>query len=55
MENEYGEIDYSRVLDYMVIHRDNEDEMKNPHKYIEESIDKLIEEQQEENEDELEE
>lgn len=55
LENEYGEIDYSRVLDYMVIHRDNEDEMKNPHKYIEESIDKLIEEQQEENEDELEE
>lgn len=44
LENEFGEIDFDNRLDYMVIHIDIEDEMKNPQKYVEEHIDNLIKE-----------
>ncbi len=44
IENEFGEIDFDNRLDYMVIHIDIEDEMKNPKKYVEEHIDSLIKE-----------
>ena len=44
LENEFGEIDFDNRLDYMVIHIDIEDEMKNPKKYVEEHIDSLIKE-----------
>ncbi len=44
LENEFGEIDFDNRLDYMVIHIDIEDEMKNPKKYVEEHIDNLIKE-----------
>ncbi|MCI9038894.1 MAG: hypothetical protein HFJ29_03335 [Clostridia bacterium] len=42
LENEFGEIDFDNRLDYMVIHIDIEDEMRNPKKYVEEHIDNLI-------------
>lgn len=42
LENEFGEVDFDNRLDYMVIHIDIEDEMKNPKKYVEEHIDRLI-------------
>lgn len=53
LEDEYGEVDFDNRLDYMVIHIDNEDEMKNPQKYVENYIDDLVNELQEEKEDEL--
>lgn len=42
LQNEYGEIDFDERLDYMVIHADDEYEMANPKKIVEEHIDKLI-------------
>lgn len=41
-KNEFGKIDFDNRLDYMVIHVDIEDEMKNPKRYVEEYIDNLI-------------
>lgn len=57
LEDEGGEIDFDDRLDYMVIHVDNEDEMKHPKEYVEKYIDILItelENEAQENEDELE-
>lgn len=51
--NEYGEVDFNNRIDYMVIHIDNEDEMKNPKKCVEEYIENLINELEEEKEEEL--
>lgn len=42
LENRVGEIDCDNRLDYMVIHADIEDEIKNPKKCVEEYIDNLI-------------
>lgn len=42
LQNEYGEIDFDERLDYMVIHVDDEYEMSNPKKVVEEHIDNLI-------------
>lgn len=53
LRNEYGNVDFDNRLDYMVIHVDNEEEMKNPRKYVEEYIDKLIKELEEDISEEL--
>jgi len=42
LKDEYGGIDFDERLDYMVIHVDDEYEMANPKKVVEEYIDNLI-------------
>lgn len=44
LENDFKEIDFDNRLDYMVIHVNIEDEIKNPKKYVEEHINNLIKE-----------
>lgn len=44
LSKESEEIDFDNMLDYMVIHIDIEDEMRNPKKYVEVYIDNLIKE-----------
>lgn len=39
---ENGDINYDNRLDYMVIHIDNKDEMRNSKKYVENHIDSLL-------------
>lgn len=51
--DEFGEVDFDNRLDYMVIHIDIEDEMKNPKKYVEEHINKLIKELEKDREIEM--
>lgn len=51
LQNEYGEIDFDERLDYMVIHVDDEYEMSNPKKVVEEHIDNLIIELEKRNEE----
>lgn len=55
LENDYGEIDFNNKLGDMVIHIYNEDEMRNPKKYIEEYIENLLNELELDNEEGLEE
>lgn len=42
LQDEYGGIDFDERLDYMIIHVDDEYEMSNPKKVVEEHIDNLI-------------
>lgn len=51
LQNEYGEVDFDERLDYMVIHVDDEYEMSNPQKVVEEHIDNLIIELEKRNEE----
>lgn len=52
-QNEFGEMDFNNRVDYMVIHIDIEDEMKNPQKYVERHIENLIKELEKDNELEM--
>lgn len=42
LENKYKEINFENRLDYMVIHIDDENEISNPRKYVEQHIDQLL-------------
>lgn len=44
LDNGCDEVDWDDRLDYMVIHADYDDEMRNPQKYVEKYIDDLINE-----------